>query len=321
MEEKTLEFVYPSRIMWVKETYRDNYGQLVVEPLERGFGVTVGNTLRRVLLSCIPGAAITGLKISGIQHEFTAIQGVKEDATQIVLNLKQVICKPVISEFPHISSTTISGVSEICAGDLVTDGSVKILNPDLHIATVEPSAKLTIDIEITSGRGYLPVEKMKLIRKDISLDTILIDAIYTPVKKVAFHVENTRVGPLVDYEKLILDVWTNGAVTPDAALKIATDILNNHFIKIGAIEALSDKAGKAGTMASEGDSGVPVTELNLSTRIINILQQNDIKTLKDIVETPRAKFEEMKNLGKKSIQEIEEALDKKGYKLKEQEQL
>ncbi|MCM8827679.1 MAG: hypothetical protein NC902_00115, partial [Candidatus Omnitrophica bacterium] len=159
------------------------------------------------------------------------------------------------------------------------------------------------------------------IRKDISLDTILIDAIYTPVKKVAFHVENTRVGPLVDYEKLIFDVWTNGAVTPDAALKIATDILNNHFIKIGTIEALSDRAGKAGILASEDDSGIPLTELNLSTRIINILQQNDIKTLKDIIETPRAKFEEMKNLGKKSIQEIEEALDKKGYKLKEQEQL
>ncbi|MCM8765211.1 MAG: DNA-directed RNA polymerase subunit alpha [Candidatus Omnitrophica bacterium] len=320
MEEKTLEFVYPSRIMWMKETYRDNYGQLIVEPLERGFGVTIGNTLRRVLLSSIPGIAITGLKISGAQHEFTTIQGVKEDTTQIVLNLKQVICKPVISEFPHISSTTISGVSEICARDLVRDGSVEILNPDLHIATIDPSAKLIMDIEITSGRGYLPVEKMKLIRKDISLDTILIDAIYTPVKKVAFHVENTRVGPLVDYEKLILDVWTNGAVTPDAALKIATDILNTHFMKIGTIQMTSGKPVKTETSPVEDELNISVTELDLSTRIINILQQNGIRTLRDIIEIPRGQFEEMKNFGKKTIQEIEEALEKKGYKLKGQEQ-
>ncbi|MCM8814875.1 MAG: DNA-directed RNA polymerase subunit alpha [Candidatus Omnitrophica bacterium] len=316
MEEKTLDFVYPSRITWAKETYRDNYGQLIVEPLERGFGVTVGNALRRVLLSSIPGVAITGVKISGVLHEFTTIPGVKEDTTQIVLNLKQVICKSVISEFPHICSVTISGVSEICAGDLVKDGSVKILNPDLHIATIDPSVKLSLDIEFTSGKGYLPVEKMKLIRKDIPVDTILIDAIYTPVKKVSFHVENTRVGPLVDYEKLIVDIWTNGAITPDAALKIATDILNTHFTKIGQIQLPMGKPEKI-EAAVDKNLDIPVTELNLSTRIINILQQNDIRTLRDIIETPRAKFEDMKNFGKKAIQEVEEVLEKKGYKLKE----
>ncbi len=317
MEEKALEFVFPYKIMWEKETYRDNYGQLIVEPLERGFGVTIGNTMRRVLLSWIPGVAITGLKISGIQHEFTVIPGVKEDTTQIVLNLKQVICKPIISEFPHISSVSISGVSEICAGDLIKDGSVEILNPDLHIATIEPSTKLTIDIEITAGRGYLPVEKMKLIRKDIPVDMILIDGIYTPVKKVAFHVENTRVGPLVDYEKLILDVWTNGSVSPDDALKIATDILNNHFMKIGSMHSKDEKSESAEKTSKIEESDIPITNLGFKPRVINALQEQNIRTLKDILGIPRKKLGEIKNLGKKSIEKIEEVLEKKGYKLEE----
>jgi len=316
MEQKTLAFLFPSRIMWEKETYRNNYGKLIVEPLERGFGVTVGNALRRVLLSCIPGVAITGLKISGVQHEFTTIPGVKEDATQIVLNLKQVICKPVISEFPHRSSIKISGISELSAKDLITDGSVEILNPELHIATLDPSTELTIELEITSGRGYLPVEKMKLVRKDIPVDMILIDGIYTPVKKVAFHVENTRVGPLVDYEKLILDVWTNGAISPADAVSIATDILNNHFGKIGENQTIGEQPVSAKAEPELEKADIPVTELNLPTRIVNILQKHNINTLNDILKMPRAKFEEMKNLGEKSIEEIEAIVEKMGYRLK-----
>lgn len=320
MEEKTLDFVFPSKMMWEKETYRDNYGQLVIEPLERGYGVTVGNTLRRVLLSSIPGVAITGIKISGVQHEFTVIPGVKEDTTQIVLNLKQVICKPVISNFPHRTTVTISSISEICARDLISDGSVEILNPDLHIATIDPSTKLSIDIEITEGRGYLPVEKMKLIRKDIPVDMILIDGIYTPVKKVSFHVENTRVGPLVDYEKLIIDVWTNGAISPAEALKIATDILNTHFVKIGTMQSIGDTPVFGGKKVQADELDMPITDLDLPTRVINVLQENNIRVLRDILKISRADLEEMKNLGKKSIQEIEEILEKKGYKLSDSEQ-
>lgn len=320
MEEKTFDFIFPTQIMWVKETYRENYGQLIIEPLERGYGVTVGNALRRVLLSSVPGIAITGLKISGVQHEFTPIPGVKEDTTQIVLNLKQVICKPVISQFPHKATVDITSVSEICARDLITDGSVEILNPDLHIATIDPSARLSLEIEITSGRGYLPVEKMKLIRKDIPADMILIDGLYSPVKKVSFHVENTRVGPLVDYEKLILDVWTNGAVTPGDALKIATDILNTHFMKIGAIQTKGDTLISSLKKMEPGDLDKPITFLGLQPRVINTLQDNNIRTLRDLISIPRTTLEEMKGLGKKSIQEIEEALEDKGYKLSEMEQ-
>ncbi|MCM8816680.1 MAG: DNA-directed RNA polymerase subunit alpha [Candidatus Omnitrophica bacterium] len=320
MEERTFDFIFPSKIMWNKETYRDNYGQLIIEPLERGYGVTVGNALRRVLLSSIPGVAITGLKISGVQHEFTTIPGVKEDTTQIVLNLKQVICKPIISQFPYKSTVDINSVSEICARDLIKDKSVEILNPDLHIATIDPSARLSLEIEITSGRGYLPVEKMKLIRKDIPVDMILIDGLYSPVKKVSFHVENTRVGPLVDYEKLILDVWTNGAITPADALKIATDILNTHFTKIGTMQAKQDTAKFSGEKMGLVDLDIPITDLNLQKRVIHILQENNIKTLKDLISIPRTILEEMKGLGKSSIQEIEEALENKGYKLSDMEQ-
>jgi len=316
MEEKSIEFLYPEKIAWEKGTYKSNYGQLIVEPLEKGFGVTVGNALRRVLLSSIPGVAITGIKISGVQHEFTAIEGVKEDTTQIVLNLKQVICKPIISEFPHRCSVTISGMSELCAKDLITDGSVEILNPDLHIATLDPSTKLTIDFEITEGRGYLPVEKMKLIRKDIPVDMILIDGIYTPVRKVAFHIENTRVRQLVDYEKLILDVWTNGAITPADALIKTTNILNRHFMTIGTMQMIGDQPVSVPEKKQVDILDTPITELKLSTRVINALQTHNISTLREILEMSRTEFEEMKNLGKKSIQEIEEVLEKKGYKLK-----
>ncbi|MGB9642517.1 MAG: DNA-directed RNA polymerase subunit alpha [Candidatus Ratteibacteria bacterium] len=317
MEEKSVEFLYPAKIAWEKETYKSNYGQLIVEPLEKGFGVTVGNAMRRVLLSSIPGVAITGIKISGVQHEFSVIEGVKEDTTQIILNLKQVICKPIIKQFPHRCSVTISGIPELCARDLITDGSVEILNPDLHIATLDPSTKLTIDLEITEGRGYLPVEKMKLVRKNIPADMILIDGIYTPVKKVAFHIENTRVRQLVDYEKLILDVWTSGAISPADALNIATEILNKHFMIIGTTQMIGDQLVSAPENKQADVLDTPVTELNLSTRVINALQMHNIHTLREILETPREKFEEMKNFGKKSLEEIEEVLAKKGYKLKE----
>lgn len=313
MKEKGFDFLFPSRIMWEKETYRTNYGQLIVEPLEKGFGATVGNSLRRVLLSSIPGIAITGIKISGVHHEFSTIPGVKEDVTQIILNLKQVICKPVISEFPHRCSVIISGISEICAKHLITDGSIEILNGDLHIATVDPSQKLTIDFEITSGRGYIPVEKIKLVRKDIPMDMILIDGIYTPVKKVAFRVENTRVGSLVDYEKLLIDIWTNGAITPYNAVEMATDILNSHFTKIKLEQAVDEKQ-KSGTGTAED---ILITDLNLPTRVVNALKLHKIHTLKDLLEIPKDKFSEVKNLGEKSLQQIEKILEKMGYKLKE----
>ena len=223
------EFIFPSKFIWEKESYSANYGKLIVEPLEKGFGVTIGNTLRRILLSSIPGIAITGIKIEGVSHEFSTIKGVKEDVVEIILNLKQVALKPIISQFPYIVQVKISGKPEICAKDIITDGSVEVLNGDLHIATIDPSTTFKAEIEITSGFGYLPTEQMKLLKKEVPVGTILIDGIYTPVRKVTFHIENTRVGQFVDYEKLILEVCTTGAITPEESVKYATSLINKHF--------------------------------------------------------------------------------------------
>ena len=314
MEEKTFTFLYPSLIKWLKDTYRLNYGQMSIEPLEKGFGVTIGNVLRRVLLSSIPGVAVTGIKIEGTPHEFSTIKGVKEDFTQIILNLKQIALKPVISKFPHRFSLTISGKKEITAGDIVNDNSVEVLNPDLHIADIDSSIELKMEIEITKGIGYLPAEKMKLIRKDVSLDLILIDGIYSPIKKVSFNVENSRVGQLVDYEKVILEIWTTGAVSPFDAVKISTDILNNHFQLIGSNQVIGEKPAIKEKENLDEDIDVPITELKLSTRVINALNLKNIKTLRDIIETPKEKFTDMKNLGKKSLEEVEKILNKRGKK-------
>ncbi len=315
MEEKIFTFLYPSLVKWMKDTYRLNYGQLVIEPLEKGFGITIGNTLRRVLLSSVPGVAITGIKIEGIPHEFSTIKGVKEDFTQIILNLKQISLKPIISQFPHRFSLTISDKKEIVAEDLVNDNSVEVLNPDLHIADIDSSTELKIEIEITKGIGYLPVEKMKLVRKDISMDLILIDGIYSPIKKVSFNIENSRVGQLVDYEKIIFEIWTTGAVSPFDAVKTSTDILNNHFQLIGTNQIIGEKPVIKEKESVDDNLDIPITELKLSTRVINALNLNNIKTLRNILDTSEDKFKEMKNLGKKSLEEVEEIINKRGKNL------
>jgi len=311
------EFIFPSKFIWEKDTYRENYGKLIIEPLERGYGVTIGNALRRVLLSSIPGVAITGLRIDGVSHEFTTIKGVKEDVTEIVLNLKQVLLKPVISEFPHTVKLEIKGKDEICAEDLITDGSVEVINKKLHIATLSPETVLRMELDITKGFGYLPVEKMKLIKKDYPVGTILIDGIYTPVRKVTFHIENTRVGPSVDYEKLILEVWTTGAVSPMESIKYATSLLNKHFGMVEKEQKIYEEVEEVEKEEEKEEEklDIPIEELKLSTRVCNVLASRNIKTLRQLINTPKERLKEMKNLGEKSISEIEEVLKKKGYKL------
>jgi len=314
-------FVFPSKCVWEMETYRDNYGKMVVEPLERGYGVTIGNLLRRILLSSIPGVAVTSLRVGGVAHEFSTIPGVTEDVVDIILNLKQVALKKIVGDFPRVSRVEISGTTAIRAADLVTDGSVEVLNGDLHIATISQDTSLTVEVEITEGFGYLPAEKMRRIEKrEIPIGTILIDGIYTPVRKVAFHVENTRVGQSVDYEKLLLEIWTTGAVTPKDSIRHATEIMNRHLSilkeeEIAAVETAPEAAPEA-AKPDEADMATPVTELKLSTRVCNALAQKNIHTLGQLVEIPRERFEEYKNLGKKSLEEIEQALAKRGYKLK-----
>lgn len=319
------EFIFPERVIWDKETYRDNYGKVVVEPLERGYGITLGNTLRRVLLSSIEGVAITAIKIDGISHEFTTIKGVKEDVVEIVLNLKQVALKPLTSEFPRMTEVEIVNKEEICAGDLINDGSVEVLNKDLHIATLTPETKLKLHIEISKGRGYLPYEKMKMIRPASPIGTILIDGLFSPVRKVSFNVENTRVGQFVDYEKLILEVWTTGAVAPMDVMKEAISLINKHFSIIVEHQKLGREAEEKKIPETEEKQTIdldrPISEIKLSTRILNGLLSAKIRTLRELVSTPREKLEEIKNLGKKSISDLENILKEMGLKLKTEEEL
>lgn len=310
------EFIYPSKFYWEKETYRNNYGKLIIEPLERGYGVTIGNALRRVLLSSIPGVAITGLRIDGVLHEFSTLEGMKEDIIDVVLNIKQICLKPIINEYPHTVVTEIKDKEEITAGDLISDNSVEVINKDLHIATVDPSKKYKFELEITKGFGYLPTEKMKLMVKNLPVGTILIDGLYSPVRKVTFHVENTRVGQFVDYEKLILEIWTTGAVTPEESVKYACELLEKKFSLIKNNQKIMEEGEEIVEEKKPEELDIPITALKLSTRIYNVLETRNIKTLKDLLNTPRERLEEMKNLGKKSIEEIEKALEKRGYKLK-----
>lgn len=310
------EFIYPSTFIWEKETLRKNYGKLIIEPLERGYGVTIGNALRRVLLSSIPGIAITGLRIKGVLHEFSTLEGMKEDIVEVVLNIKQIALKPIISEYPHTITVEISDKDEICAGDLVNDGSVEVINKDLHIATIDPSKKYQFEIDITKGFGYLPVEKMKLMVKNVPLGTILIDGLYSPVRKVVFHVENTRVEQFVDYEKLILEVWTTGAVTPEESVKYACELLKKQFELILSGQKIGEEEELIEKREIKYDLDIPITELKLSTRVYNALENKNIKTLRDLLNTPIEVLEVIKNLGRKSIEEIENALKKMGYSLK-----
>jgi DNA-directed RNA polymerase subunit alpha len=319
------EFVFPEKVIWEKETYRDNYGKIVIEPLERGYGVTIGNVLRRVLLSSIEGIAITSVKIEGVSHEFSTIPGVKEDVVEIIMNLKQVVLKHNIEEFPHvIPPFEISNKDEICAQDLINDNSVEVLNKNLHIATLQPDKKLTIQVEITKGRGYIPYEKMKFMKPQVPVGTILIDGIYSPIRKVTFHVENTRVGQFVDYEKLILEVWTTGAVSPQDAIEEATGLMNKHFSGIGENQRIGyeeTKKEEGGKKIEQINLEMPISELKLTTRVLNGLISKKIETLGELVSLSREELEGIRNLGKKSIEEIENALKKVGCRLKNDQKL
>lgn len=309
------EFIFPDTFVWDKSTYRDNYGVLEVQPLERGYGVTIGNLYRRILLSSIPGVAITSLKMDGVMHEFSTVEGMKEDIVEVVMNIKSVALKPIISEFPHKVEVEIKGKDEIVAGDLIPDGSVEVINKDLHIASIDPSKKYRLEVEITKGFGYLPVEKMKLILGNVPIGTILIDGIYSPVKKVTFHIENVMVGQSVDYEKLVLEIRTTGGITPKDALNYATEIMLEHLTLIKENQIIGKKEKKKEEKEVASDLDIPISELKLSTRVSNALTGKNINTLKDLLNTPREKLEELKNLGKKSIEEIEEVLKKRGYRL------
>lgn len=295
-------------------------GRFVVEPLERGFGTTLGNSMRRVLLSSLPGYAITSVKIDGVQHEFSTIPHVKEDVTEIVLNLKNVILK-IHDEEPKTLYINAQGEGEITAGDIQCDNSVEILNPELHLAYLDEGAQVNMELTADNGRGYVPCDRNKQIM-DLPIGTIAIDSIYTPVLKVNYTVENTRVGQQTDFDKLILDVETDGTIPADEAASLAAKILNEH---LNLFVDLSEEMGNAEIMVEKDDDGkekvleMTIEELDLSVRSFNCLKRAGINTVEDLIGKSEEDMMKVRNLGRKSLDEVIGKLDALGFKLSKEE--
>ncbi|MDD7332293.1 DNA-directed RNA polymerase subunit alpha [Eubacterium sp.] len=295
-------------------------GRFVVEPLERGFGTTLGNSMRRVLLSSLPGYAITSVKIDGVQHEFSTIPHVKEDVTEIVLNLKNVILK-IHDEEPKTLYINAQGEGEITAGDIQCDSSVEILNPELHLAYLDEGAQVNMELPADNGRGYVPCDRNKQIM-DLPIGTIAIDSIYTPVLKVNYTVENTRVGQQTDFDKLILDVETDGTIPADEAASLAAKILNEH---LNLFVDLSEEMGNAEIMVEKDDDGkekvleMTIEELDLSVRSFNCLKRAGINTVEDLIGKSEEDMMKVRNLGRKSLDEVIGKLDALGFKLSKEE--
>lgn len=297
-----------------------NYGKFVVEPLERGYGTTLGNSLRRILLSSLPGVAATSVKIDGVLHEFSTINGVKEDVTDIIINIKQLIVK-LHGEGPKTIYIDAKGEQEITAADIKHDSDVEIINGDLHIATLNEDAKLYMEITIGKGRGYVSAERNKLTQQPI-IGLISVDSIYTPVPKVNYYVENTRVGQITDYDKLTLEVWTNGTLTPNEAVSLGAKILNEHlklFIDltdIGNAEIMVEKAAPNQSKLLE----MTVEELDLSVRSYNCLKRAGINTVEDLIARTDEDMMKVRNLGRKSLEEVINKLHGLGLSLASEEE-
>ncbi|MGN0458058.1 MAG: DNA-directed RNA polymerase subunit alpha [Eubacterium sp.] len=295
-------------------------GKFVVEPLERGFGTTLGNSMRRVLLSSLPGYAITSVKIDGVQHEFSTIPHVKEDVTEIVLNLKNVILK-IHDEEPKTLYINAKGEGEITAGDIQHDGGVEILNPELHLAYLDEGADVVMELTADNGRGYVPCDRNKQIM-ELPIGTIAIDSIYTPVLKVNYTVENTRVGQQTDFDKLILDVETDGTIPADEAASLAAKILNEH---LNLFVDLSEEMGNAEIMVEKDDDGkekaleMTIEELDLSVRSFNCLKRAGINTVEDLIGKSEDDMMKVRNLGRKSLDEVVGKLASLGFKLSKEE--
>ncbi len=295
-------------------SYSSNYGKFIVQPLERGFGVTLGNTFRRIMLSSIQGAAITSIKIDGIHHEFSSIKGVSEDVTDIVLNLKQVQVK-LLSRRPEKIYLKLSGDHEFTAADIQSaSAEVEVLNPEHHIATLNKGAKLDMEMTINRGRGYLPADEVQT--SDAPIDTIAIDALFSPVTNVTFRVENTRVGHRTDYERLIMEVWTNGSITPDDCLTWAGRVLREHVQLFINFDLQPDEVEEP--IVDEHALEIkkllkkPVEELELSVRAANCIKEAKIKTIKDLVGRTESDMLKFKNFGKKSLEALTRVLRAKG---------
>ena len=303
------------RIVCLETPTDDSYGKYIVEPLERGYGTTLGNSLRRVLLSSLPGTAVTSIKIAGVQHEFSTIPGVKEDVTEIVLNVKSIIAR-LHTQTPKTVYIEATGEGEVTAGDIKADGEVEILNPDLHIATLGAGASLSMELTIGHGRGYVSAAKNKTPQMPIG--TIPVDSIYTPVLKVNYTAENTRVGNQTDFDKLTIEVWTDKTITARNALSLAAKILVDHFT---IFTDLSETVSGTSTVVEKPEQpkdkvlDMTIEELDLSVRSFNCLKRANINTVADLVSKTQDEMIKVRNLGRKSLEEVEHKLAQLGLSL------
>jgi DNA-directed RNA polymerase subunit alpha len=310
------------------EKVEDNRGTFIIEPLDRGFGYTFGNSLRRVLLSSLAGAAVTSVRIEGVAHEFSTINGVKEDVTDIVLNLKEVVCRMHSDAAEIEAPLVVSGPGEITAGDIDLPSGVEILNPETHLATLEKKTKLEMYLTIGHGRGYSPAEDNKT--SDQPIGVIPIDSIFSPVRRVAYSVDSARVGQKTDFDKLTIDIETDGSVDPQAALREAAEILIKYlaiFTDADRVEALRESgAAMLGAADGLGDSAGPgsgggmdeilIEELELGVRSYNCLKRAGIQTVGDLIQKSESELAAIPNFGRKSIEEVKETLDARGLALR-----
>ena len=303
------------RIECIEAPGDEAYGKFIVEPLERGYGTTLGNALRRMLLSSLEGTAVTSVKIAGVAHEFSTIPGVKEDVTEIVLNIKSIIAR-LHCEGTKTVYIEASGECEVCAGDIKADGEVEILNPELHLATLGPDATLNMEMTISKGRGYVSADRNKTSQTAIGV--IPVDSIYTPVLKVNYSVENTRVGNMTDYDKLTMEVWTDRTITPRDAISMGAKILCDHFT---LFTDLSENVGSKSTVVEKAETQrdkvleMTIEELDLSVRSFNCLKRANINTVEDLISKTEDEMIKVRNLGRKSLEEVIHKLTMMGLSL------
>ncbi len=311
------------RIERVEIGENNRYGKFVVEPLERGFGQTLGNSLRRVLLNSLPGVAVTSVRIEGVQHEFSTVPGVKEDVAEIILNLKNLSAK-LYSDQPKIITVDAVGPCEVTAAEMKCDEEVEIVNPELHVATLAEGAHLQMQITLDKGRGYVSVERNKQIMTERSksggmpIGVIPIDSIFTPIRKVSYSVEDTRRGQITDYDKLTIEVWTNGSILPKEALASAAQILTNNmrlFIDL-TVNVVRVDFNEPEDNTKEKVLEMTIEELDLSVRAFNCLKRAGINTVAELVQRNQEDMMKVRNLGKKSLEEVEQKLVALGLSLK-----
>ncbi|MBO8126495.1 MAG: DNA-directed RNA polymerase subunit alpha [Firmicutes bacterium] len=298
----------------------DSYGEFVIEPLERGYGTTLGNSLRRILLSSLPGAAVTSVQIEGVLHEFSTIEGVVEDVTDIILNIKELRFKMHVDE-PVVLRIEAEGEGTVTGGDIITGPDVEVLNPDLVIATLETGAKLNMELTVEKGRGYVSAERNK--KADMPIGIIPVDSIFSPVQKVNFYVEHTRVGQVTDYDRLILQVWTDRSIAPDEATSLAAKIMSEHLeLFVNLTEATQDVEIMVEKEEEQKNKLMEMTieELDLSVRSYNCLKRAGINTIEELTKKTPEEMMKVRNLGRKSLAEVKSKLAELGLSLRESEE-